>query len=264
MTGAWNRVFFSPAAARGVIATRIIIVAHALWIVLSRPGLWSVSPPRELASRFGWLFTPDVERVLFIALVVLLAMALFSRVASFGAALLLYHFAPLEEALARSGDPFMHGLTADVLALAVLAFVPRVRGAAPSPDFRWPVVLVRFAVAAPYLFSVFAKGIAWFTGPNIADVARTFSLIGVAPYAKLIIDHAAVAWLIAIGWLIVSIGMPLAVISRRVAAVIVPLAAIAHVAAIPLFGVIWLATPLLLVFVDYSATPNSSAQRESA
>src|SRR5207237_691407 len=186
-------------------------------IVLSRPGLWSVSPPRELAARFGWFFDPDVERLLFIALIVLLAMALFSRVACFGAALLLYHFAPLEEALARSGDPFMHGLTA---------------------DFPWPVVLVRFAAAAPYLFSAVAKGIGWFTGPNIADVARTFSLIGVAPYAKLVIDHAAVAWLIAIGWLIVSIGMPLAVISRRVAAVIVPLVAIAHVAAIPLFGVL--------------------------
>jgi len=260
----WDRVFFAPAPPRAIIATRIIVIAHALWIVLSRPGLWSVNPPRELAARFGWLFDPAIERVLFIALIALLIAALFSRVASFGAALLLYHFAPLEEALAHSGDPFMHGLTAGVLALAVLAFVPRVRGAAPSPDFRWPIVLVRFAVAAPYLFSVVAKGIGWFTGPNIADVARTFALIGVAPYASVVIDHAAIAWLIAIGWLLVSIGMPLAVISRRVAVVIVPLAALAHIAAIPLFGVIWLAAPLLLVFVDYSATPNSSAHRASA
>lgn len=247
--------------ARQLIATRVIVVVHALWIVLSRPALWSIAPPRELAMRFGWLFDASIERVLFIALVVLLPLALFSRAASFGAALLLYHFAPLEEALAHSGDPFMHGLTADVLALAVLAFVPRVRDAA---NVRWAITLVRFGVAAPYVFSVVAKGLRWFSGPNIADVARTFALIGVAPYANVVIDHAAVAWLIAIGWLVISIGMLAAVFSRRVAMFIVPVAALAHVAAIPLFGVIWLAAPLLLVFVDYSATSNSSAQRASA
>ncbi|MCU1227528.1 MAG: hypothetical protein JWO97_412 [Acidobacteria bacterium] len=261
---ALERLFFSPPSARGIVAARIIVVAHALWIVLSRPSLWSVNPPRDLALRFGWLFDVATERVLFIVLVVAIALALFSRVASLAAAVLLYHFAPLEEALAHSGDPFMYGLTADVLALAVLAFVPRVRNAEPSGDFRWPIVLIRFAVAAPYLFSLVAKGIGWFTGSNIANVARTFDLIGVAPAANLVIDHPVLAWLIAIGWLLVSIGMPIAVVSRRVARFVVPIAALAHLAAIPLFGVIWLATPLLLLFVDYSATPNSSAHRASA
>ena len=261
---ALERLFFSPASARGIVVARIIVVAHALWIVLSRPSLWVVPPPRELALRFGWLLDVATERALFIALILAIALALFSRVASFTAAILLYHFAPLEEALARSGDPFMYGLTADVLALAVLAFVPRVRKAEPSGDFRWPIVLIRATVVAPYLFSIVAKGIGWFTGPNLADVARTFDLIGAAPAAHLVIDHPAFAWMIAIGWLLVSIGMPLAVVSRRVARVVVPIAALAHLAAIPLFGVIWLATPLLLLFIDYSATPNSSAQRASA
>jgi hypothetical protein len=261
---ALERVFFSPASTRGIVAARIIVVAHALWIVLSRPSLWVVNPPRELALRFGWLFDVATERSLFIALIVFLAMALFSRAASLAAAVLLYHFAPLEGALARSGDPFMYGLTADVLALAILAFVPRIRNAEPSGDFRWPIVLIRATIAAPYLFSVVAKGIAWFSGPNIANVARTFDLIGVAPAAHLVIDHPVLAWLIAIGWLLVSIGMPIAAVSQRVARFVVPSAALAHLAAIPLFGVIWLATPLLLLFIDYSATPNSSAHRASA
>jgi hypothetical protein len=254
---ALERLFYSPASARGTVAARIIVVAHALWILLSRPSLWRVNPPRELALRFGWLFDVGTERVLFIALIVAVALALFSRVASFAAAILLYHFAPLEEALARSGDPFMYGLTADVLALAVLAFVPRVRRAEPSGDFRWPIILIRAAVAAPYLFSVVAKGIGWFTGPNLANVARTFQLIGVAPAAQLVIDHPAFAWLIAIGWLFVSLGMPIAVVSRRVAHIVVPIAALAHFAAIPLFGVIWLATPLLLLFISFERRTSS-------
>jgi hypothetical protein len=259
-----ERLFYAPASPRGVVAARIIVVTHTLWILLSRPALWSVAPPRELAYRFGWVSDVEVEKLLFVALLIFTLFAYFSRGASFFASLLLYHFAPLEEALAHSGDPFMRGLTVDVLALAVLAFVPRVRGSEPNGNFRWPVVLIRAAVAAPYLFSFVAKGPRWFSGPNIANVARTFELIGVAPYARIVIDHAAIAWVIAIGWLIVSLTMPVAVFSRPVARIVVPLAAIAHLAAVPLFGVIWLATPLLLVFIDYSAIPNSSAQRASA
>jgi hypothetical protein len=252
------QVLHAPSTARGVIVTRIVVSVHALWIILSRPCLTSlldwpevfrVGMPRGVALRYGWFLRTGAERALFIALMVLLAAATLSRASSLAAALLLYHFAPLEDAMTGAPGPYMGGLTVDVLALAVLAFVPRVRHARASGDFRWPVVLVRFAVAGQYLFALIAKGLGWFTGRNIADVARTFDLIGAAPQARIVIDHPVVAWTIAIGWLAVSIGMPVAVVSRPVARVIVPLAAIAHIVAVPLFGVVWLAAPLLLLFL---------------
>jgi hypothetical protein len=83
----------------------------------------------------------------------------------------------------------------------------------------------------------------------------------------MVIDHPALAWAAGIGWLLISLGMALAPFSRMARRIVAPLAAIAHILAVPMFGVVYLGAPLLLLFVDWpqrSGTENSSAQRLSA
>ena len=274
---ALQRLLYLPASRRNVVATRAIIALHALWILLSRwclPNLlgwpeafWSgVSDTTHL--RYGWL-SGVPERALFIVLIVLLPFAIWSRAASLGSALLLYHFAPLEDAMIGWPGPYLRGLTVDVLALAILAFAPGIRSG-PDPNFRWPVTLVRFAVAAQYTFSTIGKlrtvGLEWFSAENIQDLARLLQIVAAPPHPDAVIRHPALALAIGAGWFILSISMIGAVVSRSTATVVVALVAIAHIAAAFLFGIVWLAAPLLLVFIDFDqrATPNSSAQRASA
>jgi hypothetical protein len=269
---------FAPAGSRGIVATRVIVALHALWIVLSRPCLpslfawphefWAGVPAATL-TRYAWS-GGSIERPLFILLILLLPAAVFSRACSLTCSVLLYHFAPLEDAMIGSPGPGVRGLTVDVLALAILAFAPAIRRRETSGDYRWPVILVRFAVASQCTFATVAKlrvtGIDWFSGGNIEGLAHTFKLLGIAPHPDPVIGHPMLAWLIGAGWLIISIGMMAAVLSRWTAGVVVPLTAAAHVAAAFLFGIVWLAAPLLLVFADFDqrVTPNSSAHRASA
>jgi len=272
-----ERLLYLPERARAVIVTRAIVALHALWIVLSRfclPDLffwprefWS-GVAHETVLRYGWL-TEIPERALFVALLILLPIAIWSRAASILSAVLLYHFAPLEDAIIGWPGPYLRGLTVDVVALAILALSPPSRSM-PSGNFRWPILLVRFAVAAQYTFSTVAKlratGIDWFSADNISNVARIYQMIGVAPHAELVIQHRPLAFIIGAGWFVLSIGIAVAVVSRRAAAVVTPLMALAHMAAAFLFGIVWLAAPLLLVFIEFGqrTTPNSSIQRASA
>jgi hypothetical protein len=240
-------------------AARIIVAAHALLIVAwhwSLPSLftwprelWAGAPPRA-ALRYLWLFPPRVEAILYMLLALALLCALLgaaARVSCFAAAILLYHFAPLQDVFINASGPFAGGLTVDVLALVILAAAPEGR--------RWPPTLIRAAVASQYLFSTVAKlriaGIGWFGGDNIRDMAILFDRLGLAPYARVVAAHPALAWSIGIGWLLITLGMAAAPFSRPAARIFVPLAALAHVAAVPLFGIVYPGAPLLLLFVDW-------------
>jgi hypothetical protein len=254
---------------------RRLLALHALWVVISLPSLpalftwpaefWS-GARSNVALRYLWVFPASVEWILYVTLVVALILAIIGiapRAASVSAALLLYHFTPLEDVWIGSPGPYMRGLTADVLGMCLA-------GCAPAKA-TWPILLVRLSVAFPYFFSTIAKlyttGPEWFAGSNVRDMALIFQAVGSTSFADLVIRSPLLAWTIGVGWFAVSVGMLAASFSRRVAALVVPAAAVAHLAAIPLFGVIWIAAPLLLVFLPLpqpSETENSSAQRQSA
>ncbi len=216
---------------------RIVVAAHALWLVGSRPCLPAVlewptelwaGTPTGISLRYLWLFTPGVERLLYAALALALILAIFgvaTRASCVGAALLLYHFAPLEDVFSVAYGPYVRGLTADVIVLAILGFAPSQR--------RWPLTLLRCVVASQYVFSTVSKlhvaGMSWFQGENIRDLAILFDRLQVAPHAHTIIEHPTL---------------------RPAAMIVVPLAALAQIAAVPLFGIVFLGAPLLLVFVE--------------
>jgi hypothetical protein len=265
---------------------RIVVAAHALWLVLSRlclpmlfewPREFWAGAPAGAPLRYLWVFAPGFERALYAALIIALVVVLIDRwrtgnpacpdrrdrLSSIAASILLYHFAPLEDVFIAAPGPYADGLTVDVLALAILGFAPRGR--------QWPLTLIRVAVAAQYVFSTIVKveiaGIGWFSGRNIRDLAILFDRLSIAPYPRIVIERPWLASLIGAAWLAISIGMAAAPFSRRAAMIVVPLAAIAHVLAVPLFGIVFLSAPLLLVFAGWpqrSETPNSSLQRASA
>jgi hypothetical protein len=250
-------------------AARVIVAAHALWLIASRPCLPQLLGwPRDL-WRFGdanlryvWIATPAIETVLYALLAIALLLAVFgiaTRAACITVAILLYHFAPLEDVFIQASGPYVRGLTADILALAIIGFAP--------PNRTWPLTLIRVAVASQYVFSTLAKlrvaGLEWFSGDSIRGMATLFDRLGVAPYASPVIEHPRLATFIGVAWLVISLGMAAAPFSRRAAKIVVPLAAIASLLAIPLFGIVILATPLLLVFVDWRQSPSTSWPQRS-
>jgi hypothetical protein len=263
-------LFFRRDDAGTLFLVRCIVALHALWIVVSRPCLpslftwpaafWGRALPGT-AMRYGWFASSSTEWSLWFVLIIALLVSPFQRIASLVASLLLYHFAPLEDAMIGAAGPFVHGLTVDVLALAVAAFA--------VDRMMWPVVLVRFSVASQYAFATVAKlrasGLGWFSATNIRDIARTFELTSIAPHPRIVIDHPAVAFTCGAGWFLLSLAVIAAPFSRRAARVTIPLLGVAHLFAAFLFGIVWLAAPLLLVFIDRhpAATSNSSSQRAS-
>ena len=237
---------------------RIVVAAHALWLVASRPclpvvldwptELWA-GTPAGISLRYLWLFTPLFEHLLYAALALALILAIFgiaTRASCISAALLLYHFAPLEDVFTVAYGPYVRGLTADVLVLAILGFAP--------PQRRWPLTLLRCVVASQYVFSTVSKlhvaGMEWFRGENIRDLAIMLDGLHAAPRAHTIIDHPWLASAVALAWLLISLGMAATPFFRHAAMIVVPLAALAQIAAVPLLGIVFLGAPLLLVFVD--------------
>lgn len=247
-------------------AARILLAAHALAIIAMRPTLPSLFTwPRELwagvqpgtALRYLWLFSPGLEMIFYALLAIALLCALFgfaARTACFIAAILLYHFAPLDDVFINASGPYSHGLTVDILGLVILAVAPATR--------RWPIVLIRAAVASQYVFSTIVKikiaGLGWFGSENIRDIAILFDRLGLAPRARVVIEHPALASAIGFGWLVITLGMAATPFSRAAARVVVPSLALAHVGAIPLFGIFYPGVPLLLLFVEW---PQGSAER---
>jgi hypothetical protein len=206
-TRAWHRFWFAPSAPRNLAAARIIIAAHALWILLSRdlPGisaldaaLWEAVPPSR-SWRFllfhGHAGLEYTLQTLAIAALLAVLLGIAVRVAALAAALLLYHLAPLETVI-WTPSPYERGFEVAVLALVILAVSPcadawsvRARAsrrdsadagasraasdaaAAAAGDYRWPLRLMQVLVAQIYLFSgwskLFRAGPEWVAADNL-------------------------------------------------------------------------------------------------
>ena len=281
LAAVWEQAFFSPARPRALRAARIIVSLHALWIVLSRPELTRLASwPRVfwenvepgLAARFaaGWLPVAG-ERALWVLLVAALACAalgLLPRVSCALAGLLLYHFAPQEEILAGIPHTSFGGLTLATVALPVLAFAERPRGGSPpSPEFRWPLALIRLVFSFSYFFPGLAKlrygGLGWFTAENVAGWLSVNHALTGAPWAPWLAARPWACGAIALGTLALELLFPLAVFSRRAALVLAPAAAAFHLGSFFALGYFFPSFPLLLLFVDWPVRDRSRATGSS-
>lgn len=265
----WERTWFRPASPVALTATRALVSAQALWIVLSRPDLPDlVAWPREFwrgvpaltRLRFGILGAPLLlEQGLFVALHVALAAALLGvrpRTSCVVSALLLYHFAPFEEILVGMPHTFFGGLTLPVLALCVLSFaeVPP-RGAGPSAEYRWPITLVQLLFSLNYFGAALAKlyhsRFAWFTADTIRGYTLGHWAMTAPPWAQWVGEDPVLPWAVALGTGLLEFLFPLAALSSRAAALLVPAAFAFHIGIIWSMRIFFPSLPLLLLFVDW-------------
>ena len=267
----WERVWFRPAHPLCLTATRAIVSLQALWIVLSRPDLpdlarWPsefwVLAGRALPARFGILGLPaGVEYGLFLILhasLLAAAVGLRPRLSCLVSGLLLYHFAPFEEAIVGLPHTAFGGLTVPVLVLLVLSFAESPpRSGAPSPEYRWPFALAQLLFAFGYFFPTLAKlrfsGPGWFTAENIRYYALGNLAVTGAPLAAWVAERPLVCGAIALGTLLLEGLSPLVVLSPAAASAFVPAALVFHVGIILVIGYFFPSLPLLLLLVDWDA-----------
>lgn len=249
--------------------TRTVSAATALWLVLSRPDLPSLSEwPREfwagvhptLAARYLIGAPPWAEQAAFALLhVALLAVLVgaWSRVAAFVSALLLYHFASFEEVLWHSVGPYFRGFTLPLLALFVVSFAPVPRRGVRSSDHRWPVALVQVFVVLHYLLPAWAKltthGLSWVSGAVVRDaiVATATAMDRMPPAAYLVAGSPVLCGLLGLLTLGMELLSPLSLVSRSAAIVLVALAVLGHLGIAATMGVVFLALPMLLVLLPW-------------
>jgi len=185
------------------------------------------------------------------------ASGLLPRISCFLSALLLYRFAPLESILTVGSGPHFRGLTLPALALFLLAFteVPRLQGL-PSSEFRWPLMLVRVMVVNIYVSSGVAKlwnvGPIWFTSDYFRSLVRSMALPEfVPPWAPAWAASVALGWVGAVGGLFLDFAVLVPLFFPRTSVIVVPILFVGHLFIWKVFGVIFLSTPLLLLFFPW-------------
>lgn len=290
----WNRFWFSDAPATNLAAARIVIGAHASWMLLSRdfPGV-SALPPEfwsgaSLASEWRYLLFPghqSLEQALYVAAVISLAgviAGLWPRITCAVSALLLYHLAPLETII-WTPNPYERGLEVSVIALVILAVAPcaetwslwpvTARAARTwSGDYRWPLVAIQLVIAQIYLFSGYAKmarvGPEWISSENMRRWLQVFNqqdqvAVFQGPGAWLAQSDAATL-AIAIAAIVLDFGF-IAVLfwrSKPRAWLVVPVAF--HLGILICMNIAFLNAPQLLVFLNWDGIRRRLTQEGAA
>jgi hypothetical protein len=279
---AWARFWYGPEPARNLAAARVLLAATALWVVLSRqdlpsilaypPELWAgVSPERRI--RFLMVLGLGVERGLYALLHVSLLCALvglWPRVACLASGLLLYHFAPFETII-RTPNPYLRGLTIPCLGLLVVSFSRcgdalalwprRTETPPPSSEYRWPLRLVQVLFCQIYLFAgwskLFTTGWSWASAENVRGHLLALNQALVAPAASswgyAVARHPLACGALAWAGLLLEFAFPLVLFSATARSVLLPAAAVFHLANSVLFRIFFQNVPLLLLFVDWDA-----------
>jgi hypothetical protein len=266
----WERTWFAPAHPLCVSATRVVLCAQALWILLSRPDLpdlvrwprelWVLADPR-LPLRFGLGLPAGAEWALFWVLHGALLLALLGirpAPSCFVSALLLYHFAPFEEILAGLPHTAFGGLTVPTLGLFVLSFArPGSWRGAPSWECRWPFALVQLLFALSYFFPLLAKlrfsGPGWFTAENIHFYAMGNYTVTGAPLAMALSTRPWLCGAVAAGTLLLEGLSPLVAVSSRFALAFIPAALVFHLGIVLTIGYFFPSLPLLLLLLPWDA-----------
>jgi HTTM domain len=276
----WDRFWFAPGPAANLAGARVVIAAHALWILLSRdlPGISAL--PIEFwhgvrePARWRYLLFPGhpvFEQVLFGAAVVALAgvvLGVAPRVTCLASALLLYHLAPLETII-WTPNPYERGLDISVIALVVLAVspctdvwsirAPQARGRTWSPDYNWPLRVIELVIAQVYLFAGYAKlyraGLAWISSENLRRWLLVFN-----QQDQVAVFHRAGPWLaqsdaitltIAIAAIAFDFLFVVALFWRKSRLWVVLIAIAFHLGILVSMNIAFLNTPQLLVFVNW-------------
>jgi hypothetical protein len=278
---AWSAFWYGGGSARRLAATRILLSAVALWVVLSRADLpsllafpqelWAnVTPERRL--RFLMLLPLGVERALYALLHATLLCALLGvwpRAACLASGLLLYHFAPFETII-RTPNPYLRGLTIPTLGLLVLSFsrsgdalalaAGRPGGApAPSWQYAWPLRLVQVFFCQIYLFAayskLFASGWSWLSSASIRGhllvLNQALSEPPEASWGYALARHPALCAGVAWAGLALELAFPLVLVSGTARVILLPAAFAFHLANSVLFRIFFQNVPLLLLFVDW-------------
>lgn len=273
----WTRFWWGPETRVNLAAARIIVALTALWIVLSRRDLPSVVTfPREWwhlvlperQARFFFVFGAGTERLLWAALHVALIAVLFgvaARAASLVAGVLLYHFGALEVVL-WTGNPYLRGYSIPSLALLIIAasasaglFKRRGPGE-PSWENRWPLALIQFLFAGIYFWSAYAKlytsGLQWLRPDNMRMYIAGIDQWLDVPHSKLnvlLMSHPSLLAAMAVAGLCFDALFALVLFSRRARWIILPLAALFHLANGIIFHIWFQNAWLLLIYVDWNS-----------
>lgn len=287
---AWSRFWYGPEPARNLAAARILLAATALWVVLSRhdlpsllsypPELWAgVSPERRW--RFLMVFGVGFERALYVLLHLALLCALLGvrpRLACFVSGLLLYHFAPFETII-RTANPYLRGLTIPCLGLLILSFSRcgdawalwprRPDTPPPSADYRWPLRLVQVLFCQIYLFAgwskLFVTGWSWASAENVRGHLLALNQALVSPPAAswgyVVARHPMACSVLAWAGLALEFAFPLVLFSATARRVLLPAAAVFHLANSVLFRIFFQNVPLLLLFVDWDGLARRGQER---
>jgi hypothetical protein len=288
MSAVWQKFWFSPGSARNLALARIVTALTALWILLSRdlPALSGI--PSEFwtatsrSERWRYVLFPgheQLERVLEVfATIALLGLLLgvLPRICAFLAGILLYHLSPLE-GIIWTATPMLRNCTTEILALFILAACPcgNVWSVWPRRNpphavsfwqYYWPVRLIQTLLALVYFFSGYSKlaesGFGWAAAENMRnwlltisenDQISVFSFLGSWTLAH---PYLAPLSIMGAGTLVLELSFPLALFSRRLALILVPLAIAMHVAVLFSMNITVLYLPLLAVFVDVESVRN--------
>ena len=292
----WATLALPDGHAVDLAGARIVIAAHALWILLSRNLAAGSGLPPELwlrvheSARWRYLLfpgTPSFEHGLQVVAAVALVAAIAgfrTRVACLIASLLLYHLAPLETII-WTPNPYERGFEISVLALAVLAFsrsgdawsvdsslLRRRAGAGPSAapawEYGWPLRLIQLFVAQIYFFAGYSKifrvGFEWISADNLRRWLLVFSqqdqvAVFRAP-GLFIASHPSLCLAAALGAVAIDLGFPAAVFFPAVRRWLVPAALAFHAGILLTMNIVFLNAPQLGVFVNW----RWLAQRNSA
>jgi hypothetical protein len=277
--GAWDRFWFTPDSATNLAFVRVVVAAHALWILLSHdyasisglPDFWATVPAslrwRYLLFEGHPYFERAVQGGATLALLAALV-GVYPRVACFTAGVLLYHLAPLES-IYWSPTPFGRGLTLAPVLLVLLGAArsgdayrlwPRAPRPASEPSlvYGWPRRLTWLLVAQIYLFSAYAKlvtaGPAWSAGDSIR---RWFLLYGVddrwrfQDLALWLADRPMLCGAIGIGTVVFEWAFILAVFRRDARRFLVPLGLLLQVGILLAMSIHVGETWLLVTFLDW-------------
>jgi hypothetical protein len=255
-------------------AARIIVAVYSLAILLLHPTLPSLAGwpavfwkpiPRTLLLRFGYFrLNETLEWILFGMLLLAIVAVMFGvllRFTAFAAGLLLYHFAPLGAMLAAGDWIGMGGLTVPTIFMFAL-------WAADENDC-WPVTLAQLFIALSFLLSGMSKMLytswRWYTGPNIRQLALAYWSLSPRPAALWLATHEWAAWCVALGSAALDLLFIFAVFYKPARWVVIPLAIAALIVRSAVFGLHWLAAPLLLLFiVDWRQCAESPWIRSSS
>ena len=262
---------FADAHPLGVIAARAVLAIQALWIVISRPGMplltgWPAVFWRQDRLTLGRFFivpgAAAVDRVLYWVLIAALVAALagiLPRISCFVSALLLYHLAPMEGVM--GGLPYttsLSGLTLPLMGLLILAFAapPHLKDA-PSSEYRWPLRLIQIILVFQYLNSGLAKlhwaGIHWWSRDNFGHLAVAFWMMDRPSLSLYVWQRPWLAAAMGICTFIIEFGFVLTLFSKWARWIILPMAVVAFVLRIHVFGFFFLSFPCLIVMANWEA-----------